>query len=110
MYKIDALILGCTHYPLIANLIGKAAGKNIAIVDSASSVVEAVKKELYRRNLLQHEGKAKIFKSGGAKSNALYCVSDSTENFTKTAIRFLKGKFNGNVIKVDLSQIQFHKT
>ena len=106
MDKIDALILGCTHYPLIAGLIGKVAGKKVAIVDSASAVVEAVKKELYRRDLIrQHEGKTEI-----SKSCALYCVSDSPQNFARTATRFLKGKFNGNVIKVDMAQIQFHKT
>src|SRR5262245_7321568 len=35
--RIDTLVLGCTHYPLLKKAIQKVAGKKIALVDSAES-------------------------------------------------------------------------
>ncbi len=40
--KIDTLILGCTHYPLLKPIILKATGKGVKIVDSAGSVADEV--------------------------------------------------------------------
>jgi glutamate racemase len=39
---IDTLILGCTHYPLLREAIGKAAGPEVALVDSAEVIAEMV--------------------------------------------------------------------
>jgi glutamate racemase len=47
--RADTLVLGCTHYPLIADLIRSVAGPAVTIVDPA----QAVAKELRRR--LEHE-------------------------------------------------------
>lgn len=38
--SIDALVLGCTHYPLLKPLIGQIAGPNIRLVDSAVTIAE----------------------------------------------------------------------
>lgn len=40
--NVDTLILGCTHYPLLAPIIKRFMGNRTAIVDSASSVVRRV--------------------------------------------------------------------
>jgi len=40
--EIDALILGCTHYPLLKNAIQRAAGENVRLVDSAEATAERV--------------------------------------------------------------------
>lgn len=40
--RIDTLLLGCTHYPLIRSTIAAIAGDRIAIVDSASATASAV--------------------------------------------------------------------
>ncbi|MEO8207618.1 MAG: glutamate racemase, partial [Chloroflexota bacterium] len=40
--RIDTLLLGCTHYPLIRSAIEAIAGPRIAIVDSASATASAV--------------------------------------------------------------------
>lgn len=37
--QIDTLILGCTHYPLLAPLIQRYMGKRVTLIDSASAVV-----------------------------------------------------------------------
>ncbi|MGE5113709.1 MAG: glutamate racemase [Acidobacteriaceae bacterium] len=42
----DILVLGCTHYPLLKNVLRRVVPKNIAIVDSAETTAEAVVEEL----------------------------------------------------------------
>lgn len=39
---LDTLLLGCTHYPLLASLIGEVMGPNVAIIDSASATASAL--------------------------------------------------------------------
>jgi len=40
--EIDALILGCTHYPLLRNVIQRIAGDGVQLVDSAEAISETV--------------------------------------------------------------------
>ncbi len=49
--KIDTLILGCTHYPLLKSIIFDNT-EDINLIDSASSVAEVAYKELLEHNLL----------------------------------------------------------
>jgi glutamate racemase len=48
--QIDTLVLGCTHYPLLRDVIGRVArellGRDIAVVDSASAMAEAAREAL----------------------------------------------------------------
>ena len=46
--QIDTLILGCTHYPLLAGVIQRKIGKRVAIIDSSVGVAAAVKSFLSR--------------------------------------------------------------
>ncbi|CAN5769823.1 glutamate racemase [soil metagenome] len=39
---IDTLLLGCTHYPLLASMITEVAGPGIAVIDSASATASAL--------------------------------------------------------------------
>ena len=49
--RVDVLILGCTHYPLLAGVIADVVGPQTAIVDSASTVAAAVEGLLLRMSL-----------------------------------------------------------
>jgi glutamate racemase len=40
--RIDTLLLGCTHYPLLRPIIAAAAGDGVAIVDSATATASAL--------------------------------------------------------------------
>lgn len=44
--QADVLVLGCTHFPLIKNIIQKHVSKKIKIVDSSQAVAKQVKKKL----------------------------------------------------------------
>jgi glutamate racemase len=68
----DTLILGCTHYPLLKQVITKIVGTRIAIVDSAEETAKTV------RAILQEKNLANASKKPG---NQLFYVSDLTEKF-----------------------------
>ncbi len=53
--RIDTLLLGCTHYPLLRPLIQAVAGERVAIVDSASATASALA-ELLSVNALEAPG------------------------------------------------------
>jgi glutamate racemase len=40
--RVDTLLLGCTHYPLLRPVLGRIAGERIAIVDSATATASAL--------------------------------------------------------------------
>lgn len=44
---IDTLVLGCTHYPLLEDVIRKVVGDSIALVDSAEETAKVVKETLF---------------------------------------------------------------
>jgi glutamate racemase len=53
--KIDTLLLGCTHFPLIRNLIAAELGESIAVVDSAAAAA-AMLQEVISVNHLDAPG------------------------------------------------------
>lgn len=54
-YHVDTLILGCTHYPLIADLIGDVMGEDVQLISSAEETARELKTLLKERNLLSPE-------------------------------------------------------
>jgi glutamate racemase len=77
--NIDALILGCTHYPLIKNEITSFYEGTTAILDSSEMVAHAVAEYLHQHNLLNRE----------SPLPDRFLVSDYTEAFeTSTRIFF----------------------
>jgi glutamate racemase len=75
--QIDTLILGCTHYPLLTNIIQKKIGQKVTIVDSSFSTAENVKE------FLQHN--PEVDSQMSKKGKAIFFVSDLTVQFEKTA-------------------------
>ena len=49
--EVDTLILGCTHYPLLKDVIGETMGPDVALVDSAEALAAAAEAELEARGL-----------------------------------------------------------
>ncbi len=56
--RVDTLLLGCTHYPLLRNAIARVAGERVAIVDSASATASALA-ELLSINGLEAPGSSR---------------------------------------------------
>jgi glutamate racemase len=81
---IQALILGCTHYPIIKNQISKIFNFNVEVVDSARLVAMILREELEKKGLLNDSGKV----------NDIFFVSDYTTYFEKIARMFFEGDIN----------------
>ena len=81
---IEALILGCTHYPIIKNQISKFFNFNVEVVDSARIVSLVLREKLEKNNLLNDSGKV----------NDQFFVSDYTSYFEKIARMFFEGEIN----------------
>jgi glutamate racemase len=80
--KIDALILGCTHYPLIKKEIEGIYQGKVPLIDAADEVAEYVYRTLKKNNLL----------ASGKKPAHRFYVSDYTENFEKNTNFFFSEK------------------
>ncbi|MBU3911345.1 MAG: glutamate racemase [Candidatus Omnitrophica bacterium] len=83
--RIDTLVLGCTHYPLLKNVISKVVGKKVTIIDSASSVAEEVAGILKENNMLS---------SSTNKPRHMFFATDAVEQFVKTGEKFLGRKID----------------
>lgn len=81
--KIDALILGCTHYPLIKNEIESIYKGKVPLIDSADEVAE------YVHGLLK---KNKLLNTSGKKPAHRFYISDYTEAFEKNTNYFFNEK------------------
>ena len=84
---IDTLILGCTHYPLLHDVIQEAMGEAVRIVDSATATAAAVRDALVRHQLLRRNG----------AGSASFFVSDAPERFVKVGSRFLGAQVDSAV-------------
>ena len=83
----DALVLGCTHYPILRDVIQQTVGQNVTLIDSGEATAEEVEA------LLKETGLANI---EGAKRPRQLCddldhfyVTDAADRFAKVAERFL---------------------
>jgi glutamate racemase len=76
---IDALVLGCTHYPLLKPVIADVLGQGVALVDSAIETAREVARVLAERGI---EGAG-----GGGEFHIV--LSDTAPNFGDIATRFL---------------------
>lgn len=65
--QVDCIILGCTHYPLVADQIAALAGDGITLIDPAFAVAQQAKVQLtqmHMRNTLKSEDD-EVFVTGG---------------------------------------------
>ncbi len=94
MDGIDTLVLGCTHFPLLAGAIAATVGPEVAIVDSAATTAQRVRAALARAG----HGEA----TGGARELRLL-ATDGRERFARVGSRFLGVELRPDAIElVDL--------
>lgn len=80
--KVDSVILGCTHYPLLKSVIQQVLGSRVKLIDSARQVAIEVK------NILDSEGLLSL----GRRGKHQFYVSDNPEWFGGLAEKFLGEK------------------
>ena len=90
--KIDTLVLGCTHYPILRGVIQQTLGEEVRLIDSGEATALEVK------SLLKEKGLARLTPPTGALERQLcddldhFYVTDAAERFARVAERFLGSK------------------
>ena len=91
--QVDTVILGCTHFPLVAPMLQRSLGRGVALVTSGAGVARSVERALASRGLLNPqtgEGAYRFLSTG------------EVESFRALGTRFLQMPL-GEVVHVDLA-------
>ena len=91
---VDTLILGCTHYPLLAPLIDEYFEGQVLLVDSGRQAVGAAMRDLTACGLT------------GGNGESAYFVSDDMDSFVRSANLFLGTPVDGTVHEIDIEQFE----
>lgn len=90
---IDTLILGCTHYPLLNEVIGDFMGPDVQQVSPGAETAEYLIKKLKQKNALAAPDR---------QGSRRYYVTDSPEGFLRQASLFMGGDIGGEVTRTEL--------
>jgi glutamate racemase len=79
--EVDTVILGCTHYPLVAPLLQRMLGRQVALVTSGTGVARSVERALASRGLLNPQQREGAYR--------FQCTTDA-RGFRDVGTRFLQ--------------------
>jgi len=82
---VDAIALGCTHYPFLKEKIQRIVGQKVKIVDSGGAVARRLKEVLTNENMLAAQ-----------KGTDLYYTTGDSGKFEKVAEELMKGKIKAS--------------
>ena len=91
--EVDTVILGCTHYPLVAPVLQRSLGRGVRLVSSGTGVARSVERALAARQLLNP--------NPGEGSYRFQTTADP-DAFREVGVRFLQLPF-GDVDLVELA-------
>lgn len=91
--NIDTLILGCTHYPLLSEVIGDFMGHDVQLVSPGAETAEYLIKKLKQADALAEPNR---------QGSRRYYVTDSPEGFLRQASLFMGGDIGGEVLRTEL--------
>lgn len=93
--EIDTLILGCTHYPMLSDLINDVLDYKVNLVDSGASAAKELQLMLCEKGMLADR----------EHGSSIYRVTDAVDNFTAVARNFLVEDIEGDTEYVDIDII-----
>lgn len=96
--KIDTLILGCTHYPILTEIIQKIMGGKVTLIDSGTAAAFEVENYLDGRGIRNDSNQI---------GEHQYYVSDLPAKFKTIAERFLGTEID-HLEKIDVDQLIKH--
>lgn len=79
--KLDAVVLGCTHYPFVSRELKKVLGGNVALFDGGAGVARETKRRLQLKNLLSEDKEA---------GEIIFASSDTREEKIELCRRLLE--------------------
>ena len=74
--KLDALVLGCTHYPLVSSALRKVLGPRVVLFDGGEGTARETKRRLELAGLL-HDGKGEILWQNSAENDEIFTLCRS---------------------------------
>ena len=87
--SIGALVLGCTHYPILNEIIGETVGEGITLIDSGAATAADVE-SLLEKSALTHDEPVGLYQERSLCDDLdHFYVTDAAERFAKVAERFL---------------------
>ena len=86
---IDTLVLGCTHYPILRDVISETVGREVKLIDSGAATARDVE-SLLESSDLTHEDAPGLYQERQLCDDLdHFYVTDAAERFAKVAERFL---------------------
>ena len=86
---LGALVLGCTHYPILRDVISETVGKEVELIDSGAATARDVE-SLLDSSDLTHEDALGLYQERALCDDLdHFYVTDAAERFAKVAERFL---------------------
>jgi glutamate racemase len=100
----DTLVLGCTHFPMLADSIRAVVGDRVRIVDSAATTAHAVRAKLADEHLLRlAQAQSHAPQPNPRSPDVRFLATDSVDRFVRIGSRFLAREIKpGEVELVDL--------
>lgn len=93
--KVDTLILGCTHYPIISEIISRVIGSDVKLIDSGKEAA------IFAANALSFSECLTERKTNGS---CTFYVSDTVNSFSKSAGLFLQQNVSQKVKMIDIAK------
>lgn len=87
---LDAVLLACTHYPLIKGMIQKILGEYVVLLDSSDYTSFAVRDYLSEKDLLNHSN----------KPHYQFCVTDTPRMFSRRISLFLGAEYDSHLVRL----------
>ncbi len=88
---IDTLIMGCTHFPLLAPILRGVLGENVTLIDAGREAAIAARALLTNQNMLRESG----------DGHCRFFVSDRPQGFSEVAEMFLGREVHNDVETID---------
>lgn len=95
--EIDTLILGCTHFPILYDMINQVLDYKVTLIDAGAATAKEVQASLCAKGLLAEEGRVGVTR---------YRVTDAVEGFISVARNFLAEEVADQAEYVELKTIE----
>ena len=92
---MDVMILGCTHYPLLTEVIGAVMGPGVELVSAGEESAFELKRMLRAEGLCAEDSRT---------GKATYYVSDRVDDFEQVASWFLQEDLHHEANRIDIDQ------
>ncbi len=90
--NVDALVLGCTHYPILRDVIQQTVGENVILIDSGEACAEEVEILLNEKGLANKNAPKRATQRSLCDDLDHFYVTDAADRFARVATRFLGSK------------------